>query len=81
MLPQAFEHFFVRNYEISIRITRYSHKINLPKFKTVLYKNSIKYQAAKEWNERIDQLNDKCSVHTFKNRIRPKEMLMKHWPI
>ena len=36
----------------------------------------MEYQAAKEWNDRIDQLNDKCSVHTFKNRM--KDMLMKY---
>ena len=70
MLPKVFLPFFQRNCEVSSKTTRNSHKLYQPKFKTTLYKNSFKYQCVIEWNAKIDDIDDKCSVHTFKKRIK-----------
>ena len=75
MLPKVFDSFFQRNSDISVRMTRNFHKLYLPKFRTTMYKNSIKYQGVKEWNNRIDLIDDKCSIHTFKMKI--KRLLLK----
>ena len=70
MLPKVFNNFFQRNCEVSSRITRNSHKLYYPKFKTTLFKSSFKYQCVKEWNAKIKYVDDKCSVHAFKKRIK-----------
>jgi len=75
LLPKVFDHFFQRNSEVSSRVTHNSHKLHLPKFKTALYKSSIKYQCVTEWNSKTDLIDDKCSVHTFKKKV--KHFLMK----
>jgi hypothetical protein len=76
MLPKVFDNFLQRNCEISTRVTRNSHKFYLPKFRTSLFKNSIKYKGATEWNERIDFIDDKCSIHSFKKNL--KKLLLKN---
>ena len=70
LLPNVLKDFLQRNSEISTRMTRNRHKLHLPKFRTIMYKNSIKYQGVKEWNNRIDLIDDKCSIHTFKKKIK-----------
>lgn len=70
LLPKAFENFFLRNNEVSQRVTRNSHKLYLPRFKTILYKNTIRYQGVKEWNARVDVIGDKCSIHAFKKKTK-----------
>ena len=70
MLPKVFNNFFQRNCEVSSRITRNSHKLYYPKFKTTLFKSSFKYQCVTEWNAKIKYVDDKCSVHAFKKRIK-----------
>ena len=51
-------------------ITRNSHKLYYPKFKTTLFEGSFKYQCVKEWNAKIDYVDDKFSVYGFKKRIK-----------
>lgn len=70
MLPKVFDNFFQRNCDVSTRVTRNSHKLHLPKFRTVLYKNTIKYHGVSEWNNLINIMDDKCSVHAFKKRVK-----------
>ena len=70
MLPLLFENFFLKNSQVSTRITRNSHKLYLPKFRTMMYKGSIRYQGVKDWNEKIDFVDDRCSIHSFKKQIK-----------
>jgi hypothetical protein len=50
--------------------TRQNIDFNLPKISSNLAKGSIGYMGAKLWNKYIHVLDNKCSLHTFKRRLK-----------
>ena len=70
MLPNIFHDIFKRNAETVSRVTRNINKLNLPLCKTELYKQSVKFQGPKIWNDLENHLNHQCSIHTFKKSCK-----------
>lgn len=70
MLPEIMNDLFIRNIDLDRRSTRQNNKLQIPFCKTVLYQNTIRYQGVKEWNEISDIIDHKCSIHTFKFRLK-----------
>lgn len=68
-LPSIFHDLFVRNCEVHSRNTRSSQKLNIPLCRTELYRNSIRTQGPKIWNNLENLVNHQCSIHTYKRRL------------
>ena len=69
-LPSIFNDIFIRSSDIATRVTRNKNKLALPLCRTDLYKKSIKYQGPFIWNMYEGVIDNKCSFHAFKKRLR-----------
>jgi hypothetical protein len=71
-MPNVFDCMFSKQYERSRRTVRNSHKYDIPFCKTELYKKSIVVDGPKIWNKLEDSMEHKCSLHTFKKKLKKK---------
>ena len=70
MMPTIFNDLFCRNSEVNTRLTRNTHKLAIPLCRTELHKRTIRYQGPTIWNACEDIVDPKCSIHTFKKRLK-----------
>ena len=77
LLPDIFNNLFTFNYEIHQHHTRQSSLIHVPKFKTLLSKNYIKYSGVLAWNNISNHVSDDVCIATFKKRV--KTSILKHY--
>ena len=70
MLPTIFDDLFKRNSDDNVRVTRNINKLALPLCRTELYKRTIKYQGPNIWNRFEEVVDHKCSLHSFKKRLK-----------
>ena len=70
LLPNIFNDIFQTNSNVVSRQTRQSHKLHVPRHKTVFYGRTIKFQGVKYWNALSETIDSKCSIHTFKKRLK-----------
>ena len=70
MLPDIMNELFSKNNELDRRSTRQNYKLRIPLCKTTLFQNTIRYQGVKEWNSISEVIEYKCSIHTFKYKLK-----------
>ena len=70
MLPTIFDDLFKRISDDNVRVTRNINKLALPLCRTELYKRTIKYQGPNIWNRFEEVVDHKCSLHSFKKRLK-----------
>jgi hypothetical protein len=73
-LPSIFQDFYVRNSAIRDRQTRQTTQLHLPMCRTAFYGKTIKIWGVKIWNEKAHSLNQCCSLHTFKRKLKQNIM-------
>ena len=69
-LPDIFSDLFKRNSEIVGRRTRQFYNLYIPKCRTTMYKNTIKYQGVQEWNAIQGIIDHFCSYYHFKTTVK-----------
>ena len=67
---------FKRTYEIHNRLTRQKNKIYIPFARSVTVRKSTRYRGVTIWNFISDNIDTKCSIYTFKHRL--KDYLVHH---
>ena len=70
IMPDLFYDMFKWNSEVSSRETRQSNKLRNPCCKTSILQRSIRNQGVLIWNDLNEKIGSKCSVHTFKRRVK-----------
>jgi hypothetical protein len=70
MLPDIFDDFFVQNKSIARRSTRQDCLMFVPNFRTTFYGRTLKVFGVRIWNEKCANSNRKCSIHTYKKKLK-----------
>ena len=68
-LPEIFSDIFQINFEIVGRRTRQIYNLYIPKCRTTLNKNTIKFQGVQEWNAIQGIIDHVCSYLHFKTSL------------
>ena len=70
LLPEIFNNFFVLNRDLKKRTTRQSHDIYISKYRTTQCQKSVRYRAARTWNEMPSNIKSSETLHTFKRKFQ-----------
>jgi hypothetical protein len=61
---------FVKNYRFHNYPTRNLHHYHLPLYRTSDMQRNFRYKGALYWNYIVDEIDSKCSIFTFKKRLK-----------
>lgn len=70
MLPSIFNGMFKYNSEFHGYSTRNAHMYHLPLYKSNTMIRSIRVKGVKIWNYILNNIEDRCSMNTFKSRVK-----------
>jgi hypothetical protein len=70
LLPNIFASYYKRNDELCLRTTRQSENIHLPKYRTSIGQNALKYRGAKLWNSLPENVKSSKSAAIFKKSCK-----------
>jgi len=69
-LPDIFNELFKRNSEVMARVTRNYNNFSVPYCRTEPGKKAIRIHGPILWNDLPGKLDPKCSIHTFKRKLK-----------
>jgi len=68
MLPVVFKEIFHRS--DSFYETRQSNKFKVQKCRTTLFQNTMRFKAVREWNSIANIIENNCSFHTYRKKLK-----------
>ena len=70
LLPDIFNEMFIRNNNVSVQNTRQSNYLRTPSCRTAMIQKTVRYKGVIGWNSIVKKLDNFCSLHSFKRRLK-----------
>ena len=70
LLPDSFIEMFIRNNNVSVQNTRQSNYLRTPSCRTAMIQKTVRYKGVIGWNSIVKKLDNFCSLHSFKRRLK-----------